>query len=56
MIQTALGELDQGCELLARGLEDRSFLINWMRLDPRIDALRGRQCYADVEKRLFGDR
>jgi len=56
VIQTALGELDQGCELLARGLEDRSFLINWMRLDPRIDALRGRQCYADVEKRLFGDR
>ena len=54
VIYTVLGDLDRGCELLARGLEDGSFLINWMRLDPRLDPLRGRQCFTDTEKRLYG--
>jgi DNA-binding winged helix-turn-helix (wHTH) protein/tetratricopeptide (TPR) repeat protein len=53
-IHTTLGDLDAGCALLARALQDRSFLVNWMRLDPRMDALRGRLCFADVEKRLYG--
>jgi len=56
VIYTALGDLDRGCELLAQGVEDGSFLVNWMRLDPRLDPLRGRQCYGDAEKRLFGDK
>ncbi len=53
-IYTALGDLDKGCELLARSLDDNSFLVNWMRLDPRMDPLRGRQCFADAEKKLYG--
>lgn len=53
-IQATLGELDAGCESLARALTDKSFLVNWMRTDPRMDPLRGRQCFADVEKRLYG--
>lgn len=53
-IYTTLGDLDKGCELLARSLEDYSFLVNWMKLDPRMDPLRGRQCFADVEKKLYG--
>ena len=52
-IHTALGDLDKGCELLGRALTDRSFLANWMRLDPRMDPLRGRQCFADVEAKLY---
>jgi hypothetical protein len=36
-----------------RALADHSMLLNWMRLDPPLDPLRGRQCYADVEKRLY---
>jgi DNA-binding winged helix-turn-helix (wHTH) protein/Flp pilus assembly protein TadD len=52
-IYTTLGDLDRGCELLSRSLSDRSFLANWMKLDPRMDPLRGRQCYADVAARLY---
>jgi DNA-binding winged helix-turn-helix (wHTH) protein/Flp pilus assembly protein TadD len=52
-IHTALGDLDKGCELLGKALTDRSFLVIWMRLDPRMDPLRGRQCFADVEAKLY---
>jgi DNA-binding winged helix-turn-helix (wHTH) protein/tetratricopeptide (TPR) repeat protein len=54
-IRATLGELDLGCESLARALTDGSFLGNWMRLDPRMDPLRGRKCFTDVEKKLYGD-
>jgi tetratricopeptide (TPR) repeat protein len=53
-IYTTLGDLDKGCELLDRALTDKSFLVNWMRLDPRMDPLRGRKCFTDVEARLYG--
>ena len=53
-IYTTLGDLDQGCRLLGAALTDGSFLLNWMRLDPRMDPLRGRQCFADVETKLYG--
>jgi DNA-binding winged helix-turn-helix (wHTH) protein/Tfp pilus assembly protein PilF len=53
-IYTALGELDKACERLEHALTDGSVLINWMRLDPRMDALRGRKCFAEVERRLYG--
>ncbi|MBB6093661.1 DNA-binding winged helix-turn-helix (wHTH) protein/tetratricopeptide (TPR) repeat protein [Povalibacter uvarum] len=52
-IWATLGELDSGCESLARALTDGSFLVNWMRLDPRMDPLRGRKCFTDVEKKLY---
>jgi hypothetical protein len=52
-IQAALGQLDPGCESLAGALTDESFLVNWMRLDPRMDPLRGRRCFTDVEKKLY---
>lgn len=54
-IYTALGDLDKACERLAHSLMDGSVRVNWMRLDPQLDALRGRQCFADVEQRLYGD-
>jgi DNA-binding winged helix-turn-helix (wHTH) protein/Tfp pilus assembly protein PilF len=54
LIYTALGDLDRGCEKLALALTDHSVMVNWMRLDPPLDPLRGRQCYADAEKRLYG--
>jgi DNA-binding winged helix-turn-helix (wHTH) protein/tetratricopeptide (TPR) repeat protein len=53
-IYTAQGDLDRACERLENALTDGSVQINWMRLDPRMDALRGRKCFADVEKRLYG--
>jgi len=38
------------------GCTDYSLLVNWMRLDPRLDPLRNRQCFADAEKRLYGEK
>jgi len=54
LIYTALGDLDRGCELLGRGVTDHSVLVNWMRLEPLLDPLRGRQCFTDAESRLYG--
>jgi len=56
LIYATLGELDRGCEALARGLADHSILMAWMRLDPRMDPLRGRQCFADIEKKLYAPK
>jgi hypothetical protein len=52
-IYTAVGDLDRGCEYLARAVDDHSILLAWMRLDPHMDPLRGRRCFADVEKRVY---
>ena len=52
-IYATLGDLDKSCELLGRALTDYSFHVNWMRLDPRMDPLRGRECFAEVERRLY---
>src|SRR4029453_3088328 len=49
-IRATLGQLDLGCESLARALTDGSFLVNWMRLAPRMDPLRGRKCLTHLEK------
>jgi DNA-binding winged helix-turn-helix (wHTH) protein/Tfp pilus assembly protein PilF len=56
IIYAALGELDRGCETLARAVDDQSVLLGWMRLDPRIDPLRGRKCFTDVESRVYPPR
>jgi eukaryotic-like serine/threonine-protein kinase len=53
VIYASLGELDRGCEALARAVDDHSALLVWMRLDPRLDPLRGRQCFTDIEKRVY---
>jgi DNA-binding winged helix-turn-helix (wHTH) protein/Tfp pilus assembly protein PilF len=53
IIYSALGELDRGCEALARAADDRSVMMGWLRLDPRLDPLRGRQCFTDVERRAY---
>ncbi|HEX6396942.1 MAG TPA: tetratricopeptide repeat protein [Steroidobacteraceae bacterium] len=53
LIYTALGDLDAACDALTRSVTDHSMLVNWMRLDPPLDPLRGRQCYADAERRLY---
>ncbi len=56
IIYTTLGDLDRGCEYLARAVDDHSVLLAWMRLDPRLDPLRGRQCFADVDRRVYGPK
>ena len=52
-IHATLGEIDQACAALARAVTDHSLLVNWMRLEPRLDPLRGSQCYVDAERKLY---
>jgi len=52
-IYATLGDMDQACAALARAVTDHSLLVNWMRLEPRLDPLRGSQCYADAERKLY---
>jgi DNA-binding winged helix-turn-helix (wHTH) protein/Tfp pilus assembly protein PilF len=53
LIHAALGDTDAGCAALARAVTDYSLLVNWMRLEPGLDPLRGRQCYIDAERKLY---
>jgi len=55
-IFAGLGDLDQACAALERGIVDRSLLVNWMRLEPRLDPLRGSKCYQDADRKLYGTR
>jgi DNA-binding winged helix-turn-helix (wHTH) protein/tetratricopeptide (TPR) repeat protein len=52
-IYATLGDIPQACVMLMRAVEDHSLLVNWMRLEPRLDPLRGSQCYVDAERKLY---
>jgi serine/threonine-protein kinase len=56
LIYVALGDFDKACEKLARAVTDYSLLVNWMRLEPQLDPLRDRQCFADAEHRLYAEK
>jgi len=53
LIHATLGDLDAACAALTRGVSDGSLLVNWIRLEPRLDPLRGSKCYAEAEKKLY---
>lgn len=48
----ALGDLAGGCRALELAWEDLSPFLGWMRLDPRMDPLRGQACYSEILARL----
>jgi len=52
-IYATLGDTNEACAALTRAVTDHSLLVNWMRLEPRLDSLRGSQCYADAERKLY---
>ena len=54
VIYAALGDKEKGCAALLRSLTDHSQWIGWMKLDPRLDPLRGQPCFAEAQKRLLG--
>lgn len=55
-IYATLGDIAQACAALTRAVTDHSLLVNWMRLEPRLDPLRGSQCYTDAERKLYSSR
>lgn len=52
--RAALGDLAGACEALDLAWRDYSPFLGWMRLDPRMDPLRGEPCFADVLGRFKG--
>ena len=48
----ALGDVNAGCEALDLAWRDSSPFLGWMRLDPRMDPLRGQKCFAEVLARF----
>ena len=54
-IHATLDDIPQACAALTRAVKDHSLLVNWMRLEPRLDPIRGSQCYNEAERALYGD-
>jgi DNA-binding winged helix-turn-helix (wHTH) protein/tetratricopeptide (TPR) repeat protein len=54
VIYAALGDKENGCAALLKSLTDHSQWIGWMKLDPRMDPLRGQPCFAETQARLLG--
>jgi hypothetical protein len=48
----ALGDMEAGCKALDLAWRDSSPFLGWMRLDPRMDPLRGQKCFAEVLRRF----
>jgi DNA-binding winged helix-turn-helix (wHTH) protein/tetratricopeptide (TPR) repeat protein len=55
-VHATLGEIAQACAALTHAVTDHSLLVNWMRLEPRLDPLRGSQCFADAERKLYATK
>jgi hypothetical protein len=52
VIYVALGELDHGCEALSMAAHEHSMFVGWAKIDPRMDGLRGKSCFATFERSL----
>jgi DNA-binding winged helix-turn-helix (wHTH) protein/tetratricopeptide (TPR) repeat protein len=52
IIYAALGDRERGCAALQTATRDHSPFLGWMRLDPRMDPLRGEQCFKDIDARI----
>jgi DNA-binding winged helix-turn-helix (wHTH) protein/tetratricopeptide (TPR) repeat protein len=48
----ALGDTAEACKALDLAWRDASPFLGWMRLDPRLDAIRDQACYAEVLARF----
>jgi hypothetical protein len=47
-----LGDVRLGCAALQRATRDHSPFLGWMRLDPRMDPLRGEPCFKEIDARI----
>jgi eukaryotic-like serine/threonine-protein kinase len=52
VIYVALGELGHGCEALTMAANEHSMFVGWAKIDPRMDGLRGKSCFAKFERSL----
>ena len=52
LIHTALGNIDTAFSWLGAAIEERGYWTQWMRIEPRFDALRADSRFADYEERI----
>jgi DNA-binding winged helix-turn-helix (wHTH) protein/tetratricopeptide (TPR) repeat protein len=55
VVRAALGDVPGGCAALELALTDHSPFLGWMKLDPRLDALRNAPCFLEFERRQGGN-
>jgi tetratricopeptide (TPR) repeat protein len=53
-IHAALGAVDEGCQALARAVDQEALFLGWVRLDPRLDPLRSNRCFEAIQRRIHG--
>lgn len=53
VVSAALGDAPAACAALRLALRDHSPFMGWMKLDPRMDPMRGQACFKDVERSLY---
>lgn len=52
-IYSLLGDKEAACRSLEQALTDGSPMLGFMRVDPRLDGIRGEPCFARVERALY---
>lgn len=52
LIYFGLGEKDEGFSLLEKAVERRAFQLQWLKVDPRWDAIRSDPRFADIIRRM----
>jgi DNA-binding winged helix-turn-helix (wHTH) protein/tetratricopeptide (TPR) repeat protein len=53
-IHAALGAVDESCKALGRAVDQEALFLGWIRLDPRLDPLRGTPCFEALQRRIHG--
>jgi DNA-binding winged helix-turn-helix (wHTH) protein/tetratricopeptide (TPR) repeat protein len=56
IVHAALGDPPRACAALQRATRDHSPFLGWMRLDPRMDPLRGQACFKEIDSRIGSGR
>jgi hypothetical protein len=51
LIYVGLGQRDQAFEWLERAFDDRSIMLVWLKIEPRLDILRSDSRYQDLVRR-----
>jgi DNA-binding winged helix-turn-helix (wHTH) protein/tetratricopeptide (TPR) repeat protein len=54
-IHAALGDIKAGCSALARAVDQEALFLGWVRVDPRLDPLRGHACFDEALRRIYDD-
>ena len=52
LVYVGLGDKAQALEWLQRAYEDHSFRLTWIKVDPRLDSLRGEPRFQDLLRRM----